>query len=314
MKKLLGIVILGLVLFATSANALKAKKTKLKRGQVYEGNIVYNDGINIDLPDGKWIMVDRWFWEVESVFARGVTFVMLEDNVLKGLIEISQVDAAGMWTAQINDWLRSAYTVNKTDGCYKKSEYYLVERYKAGPSFNCLVIRHFDVQKEIHNPDKDLYKYHAFKQSYLKFWFRKKNITLPLTMLGSEHAFYAPSVGQKVNIITYIINPELYGAPKTEFGTEQSSEYHQENINRYPNKKKFMENWVKIAVQRHKNFEKEVKAKKHHLLDLNKYISSNSSIENKSDVVDNLKKLNDLYKSGVLTKEEFEKAKKKILN
>ena len=44
-------------------------------------------------------------------------------------------------------------------------------------------------------------------------------------------------------------------------------------------------------------------------IDLNKYISSNSSIENKSDVVDNLKKLNDLYKSGVLTKEEFEKAK-----
>ena len=27
-----------------------------------------------------------------------------------------------------------------------------------------------------------------------------------------------------------------------------------------------------------------------------------------------LKKLNDLYKSGVLTKDEFEKAKKKILN
>jgi len=30
--------------------------------------------------------------------------------------------------------------------------------------------------------------------------------------------------------------------------------------------------------------------------------------------VDQIKKLNDLYKSGVLTKEEFEKAKKKLLN
>ena len=32
------------------------------------------------------------------------------------------------------------------------------------------------------------------------------------------------------------------------------------------------------------------------------------------DIVDQLNSLNDLYKSGVLTKEEFEKAKKKILN
>ena len=30
--------------------------------------------------------------------------------------------------------------------------------------------------------------------------------------------------------------------------------------------------------------------------------------------VDQLQKLNDLYKSGVLTKEEFEKAKSKLLN
>ena len=35
---------------------------------------------------------------------------------------------------------------------------------------------------------------------------------------------------------------------------------------------------------------------------------------NKENIVDQLKKLNDLYKSGVLTKEEFEKAKKRILN
>ena len=32
------------------------------------------------------------------------------------------------------------------------------------------------------------------------------------------------------------------------------------------------------------------------------------------DIIDQLNKLNDLYKSGALTKEEFEKAKKKILN
>ena len=42
--------------------------------------------------------------------------------------------------------------------------------------------------------------------------------------------------------------------------------------------------------------------------------SANTSSESSSNIVDNLNKLNDLYKSGVLTKEEFEKAKKKLLN
>lgn len=36
--------------------------------------------------------------------------------------------------------------------------------------------------------------------------------------------------------------------------------------------------------------------------------------KNNSDIVEDLKQLNDLYKSGALTKEEFEKAKKKIIN
>ena len=42
--------------------------------------------------------------------------------------------------------------------------------------------------------------------------------------------------------------------------------------------------------------------------------STNTSSESSSSIVDNLNKLNDLYKSGVLTKDEFEKAKKKLLN
>ena len=33
-----------------------------------------------------------------------------------------------------------------------------------------------------------------------------------------------------------------------------------------------------------------------------------------NDIADEIMKLNELYESGVLTKEEFDKAKKKILN
>ena len=39
-----------------------------------------------------------------------------------------------------------------------------------------------------------------------------------------------------------------------------------------------------------------------------------NNISDSGDLTEQLKDLNELYKSGVLTKEEFEKAKKKILN
>ena len=45
-----------------------------------------------------------------------------------------------------------------------------------------------------------------------------------------------------------------------------------------------------------------------------KAAAKNTSSENSSNIVENLNKLNELYNSGVLTKDEFEKAKKKLLN
>ena len=64
-----------------------------------------------------------------------------------------------------------------------------------------------------------------------------------------------------------------------------------------------MEQWVSIASKRHKIFEKNQKIRKHHVLNLDKYILDSQS-ENKlnQEIIDNLNKLNDLYKSGVLTK------------
>ena len=69
-----------------------------------------------------------------------------------------------------------------------------------------------------------------------------------------------------------------------------------------------------LISQFRKDFEEMVKAKKRHRLDLDRYINNTASIKTNNLITDQLKKLNDLYKSGVLTKEEFEKAKKKILN
>ena len=50
-------------------------------------------------------------------------------------------------------------------------------------------------------------------------------------------------------------------------------------------------------------------------MNLNKYIIQNGEEgENNEDLTESLKQLNELYKSGAITKEEFKKAKEKILN
>ena len=74
-----------------------------------------------------------------------------------------------------------------------------------------------------------------------------------------------------------------------------------------------------MASKRHKLFEKAFRAKEHHLLNLDTYILENDiedskAIGEKKTFIEDLEQLNDLYKSGVITKEEFEKAKDKILN
>ena len=87
--------------------------------------------------------------------------------------------------------------------------------------------------------------------------------------------------------------------------------------------KKSMEKMISIGAERHKKFELEVRAKDHHKLELNNYINLvlnrqlNSHSDNNiksNDIVSQLKNLNELYKSGALTKEEFKKAKDKVLN
>ena len=55
------------------------------------------------------------------------------------------------------------------------------------------------------------------------------------------------------------------------------------------------------------------------MLNLNKYILEKdiynlSNQGEKKNITEDLEKLNELYKSGAITKEEFKKAKDKILN
>ena len=61
--------------------------------------------------------------------------------------------------SQIDPLIYSAQFKDPYDGCYERPEYYLVKVFQNGRSHNCMVIRHWDVVKQIHSPDDPKSKY-----------------------------------------------------------------------------------------------------------------------------------------------------------
>ena len=319
MKKLLGIFILCMLL---TPNITEAKKsTKFKMGQFYEGTVNWASGKTFELPRGQWEMIGKLRWQVGVITYAGYTLVQQEEGTLKGMIELTGMDSAAKWKADVDIFVYEAFFSNKTDGCYERSEYYLVKVYFRGASFNCFKVGHLDPQKETYNPDRNTVTYSSFNTAAFRKWVAEKNIKLPPIMLYSYHLFYAPPVNNWLVGSAIAIDPEFYGSPKTKFGTEESSEYHRANIYNYPEHKKYMNRWIATASKRQKRFEYEMGAKERHKLDLSEYGAYEVIKETKpktkisnSNLTKDLKELNELYKEGVLTKEEFVKAKKKLLN
>ncbi len=322
MKKLLCVLILSL-LWHGSVNA-KIIRDQLRTGEVYENEIIWSSKIKIALPPGKWTVIEKWTWSYNALRAREAVLVQLEGNLINRLVDIWEFDGGGKWMAYIQDWMQEVYFADDHDGCYKRPEYTVLERYKRGATFNCFRVAVWDMQKELYNPDDKTKKTYS---AIIRKWIRKNDIKVPPIMLGSSHYFFAPAVKDTLTGVLYLMNPELNGASKSQFTTEETSEYYPGNINKYPDKKKFMEKWIKLAAQRHKVFEKGVNAKPRHELDLSKY-GVEEPVEEKTetketkktiekinnDIVQQLKDLEELYKSGALTKEEYTKAKKKLLN
>ena len=134
--------------------------------------------------------------------------------------------------------------------------------------------------------------------------------------IGSWHSYFSRLTGGKWFVMTHYFDPVILGAPESKFIKEERSEYHKHNISNFPKHKKIMDKVISISAERHKKFELEVRAKEHHKINLDSYLkdfkNSYKNDENKN-ILSQLNKLKNLYNSGVLTKEEFIKAKKKIL-
>jgi hypothetical protein len=318
-------VVLVFVLLITSSEAdifKQVKKTQIKKGNIVSGQIVWDKKLQIDLGPGEWEVVDHTGWTVSSITSKYAAFAqIINGDTVDKFVEIQNIYLNGKWIDYLHIWLEEVMFKNKYDGCYQRPEYYLLERYKNGAAFNCLIIRHSDVARDLYASD-DPHNQHS--TAIIRKWLKEKKYKAPPILLEAAHYFYAPQTG-RVYLYGVWINPETHGAPKNNFTTEEQSEYHRANIDQYPKKKKFMESFISQQAYMHQKFEEMVGAKPRHKLDLVQYINEkdikkviknkkSKLINNNDNVSKQLKDLNEMYQSGVLTKEQFEKAKNKLLN
>ena len=284
-------------------------------GTTFEKNIKFSKSFILPLSEGKWEVVDRYNFSYVFLYFKGNWIVRLENNEIMEMILIEKARLVGTNMGEIDNAVNEVIFKDKYDGCYERPEYFIVEVYKRGGTHNCLRIAHLDLNKEIYTPDDPSESGGSAK---FKKWIKDNSIVIPPIVFASSHSYFSRLNRGEWYIISYIANPKIFNSPKINYVTEESSEFHKANIGRHPEHKITMDKWLSVSAERHKYLEKIFKAKEKHLLDLNKYIiQSDEEGKNKKDqnsLTDSLKQLNELYKSGVLTKEEFEKAKDKILN
>ena len=306
-KKILWILIITL-LFNNNAYA-----EKYKTNDVVENQFYINKKFVIDLPKGKWTVVEKKRLSYYRLSNLEFTLVKTNDNKITEAISIIEWKTAGFMENLVNHALIEIMFKDKYDGCYDRPEYSVMEFYKKGSSHNCFWVGHHDLIKHIYNPDDPELE---TANTQLKMWLKEKKITLPKVALYSEHSYFSRFAKGIWYGLVYVVDPKTLNAPDNNFIKEDSSEYHKHNIDRYPEHKKIMKKWISISAQRHLDFENLVSAKEQHKLDLNNFSPIKNTIsQNQNDeLINQLKNLNNLFKNGALTKEEFEKAKKKLLN
>ena len=250
-----------------------SKSTKLVKGNFYQGEIKWKS-LNYELPEGKWKFYFKDYFAIETISFQCIEFIQLENKTAKGIYSICVIDNGGSHASLLGFYLGHYLKKDKYDNCTLRPEYFYAKLWAKGMSLNCFKTRHLDVDKELNYPDDPA----GESTFYIKKYLKDNNLKIPQTVLSTMSLFYSPNIRDKGIEISHIINPELYGMPKTVSGEETQSEYHRNNIENYPIKKKFMEDWTAKKASEHIVFENYMSAKSHQKLDLSQFVNNENKV------------------------------------
>ena len=282
-----------------------------KRGEILTDQLQFSKNIAIPLSEGKWEVVEKYGYTAYFLQFKGNAIARVKNKKLLELIYVEQANLSGQQMGALDNAINSIIFKDPYDGCYERPEYHILEVYKRGSTHNCLVIRHIDTYKDLYTPDD--------KQrgaAEIKKWIKTNSIEIPKIAFSSFHSYFSRRNKGEWYVIQYWVDPQLFDTPKINYLSEETSEFHKANIQRFPEHKVAFDKWISQASKKHRYFEKIFKAKEKHLLNLDKYLNYSDNLNKNKElsIVDQIQNLQELYETGALTEEEFKKAKNKILN
>ena len=253
-------------------------------------NSFTTENLTIDLPDdGEWKHIMHHRIDREGAIIKSDYLIKFNNGIFSELIETLYVDGSPDYPQQTLDFFQDYLLKAEEDrGCRKHIEYYIFELKRKGRMANCFIVRIMDPNNEIYSPKKKITVHVNFNHSprILQRYFSNNNIKLPKSMLRSSHYYYDKRGRGRMYMLLRMSNIQ---------------------------DKEHLKDWSELQAKRHQQFEKNLKIRSTNELDLISYIDTNNlTIPN--EIILELKTLNKLYIDGVLTKEQFETAKEKILN
>ena len=286
------------LLFSTNAFA----KWKYNVGDIVQNEILFGKREKFKLPPGK--------------FTVGV---VAKEREFRDIM-LYQVDEKSGYLRWAIDFFATGNTKwdywNPPEFC-DRTNVYFIKKFKGNKKYACWMINH---------SRSDIAANKGFWAKVREYEI-KKNIKTPDIFVYSQYEY---SKGPKVWGFEHYYNPELDGVPKAISKEWDTSEFHKQRVMDYPKHEEFLKKYISYTAKFVDDFNKMKNIKNSSKLSLNAQenlsqtlinIETNSSQTNstskangENDIIKQIKDLKTLYDDGAITKEEFERAKDKILN
>ncbi len=281
--------ILYIVIFILINNVSFAAKINV--GAIYQNEINIKRNYKIPLPPGKFTVVAT---NIKKGFRDTLLNQSDENGVVRWQVWVWSSKAANTW------WEPSKF-------CKRKNLYF--NNSKIGNKrHHCWIVNHS--RSEV-TSGKGFW-------GKVRDWIIREKINQPDIYVYSQHEYQTS--GKEIIGMAYFYNPELDGVPAPKNITWDTSEYHMSRVHKFPQHEAFLKKFVNLSASFVERFN-QLNNITMMTLNPSEYIIQ-TSISTEKEIISNstediakqLKDLKDLLDAGALTKEEFDKAKKKILN
>ena len=292
MKKYVILIFISLTLFS-NADA----KWKYKPGDIVEGQVVFGKKDTFKLPPGKFKVA------INSREREFKDLLVYQIDEKSGLLRWS-IHFFATGTTEWGWW-------NPPDFC-ERTNVYFIKKHRGNKNYACWMVNH---SRSDIGANKG-------------FWAKVREYEIANKIKGPDiyvYSQYEYSKGSKMWGALYFYNPELDGVPKPKNIEWATNEFHKQRVMNYPKHEEFLKKFISISAnfvdafnQTHKikDSSKSSLSVKEYISNVSINVGSGTATENNSNesLVNQLKSLKDLLDSGAISKEEFDKAKKKLLN